>query len=85
MVRLFNHKFSRIINTEIREGQGIYINYDGGIYEGWRKSGKLHGKGRVINPNGVIYEGDYLDGFANGQGNYTFSDGRIYRGKWNRF
>jgi hypothetical protein len=55
----------------------------GGVYEGERKDGKMHGKGKMTWPNGEVYEGEYKDDKMNGQGKLKYPNGTTtYEGEF---
>jgi hypothetical protein len=65
-----------------RNGFGMYIKPNGGLYIGFWENDKMCGRGRFIDPKGNIYEGNFLDGCASGYGIYLKEDGTKYMGYW---
>lgn len=51
-----------------REGFGIFINSNGGLYEGYWKQGKFKGFGRSLYMSCSIYQGEFDDGKRDGFG-----------------
>jgi len=70
--------FNRIIETQVKQGKGVFISKDGEICEGWWKNNNQHGKGRNIFLTGNTYEGEYKDDTKNGHGKFTFLSGLTY-------
>ena len=68
----------RLVNSGIRQGQGIQIWPDGSMYEGWWRDNKANGKGRLIHADGDIYDGYWKDDKAHGFGIYSHLDGARY-------
>ena len=52
-------------------GQGIYSNAFGRIYEGGVWNGTYHGRGKLVYDNGDIYVGEFKQGLRHGKGIFT--------------
>ena len=68
--------------NDLRDGLGIYIFANGGVYAGGYKEGKRDGQGILMFPDGSMYEGEFANDKFDGQGTYTYADGSQYIGQW---
>ena len=58
-----------------RHGQGIMIDKDGLLYEGWFLNDKQYGHGReIVGRGGAYYEGEWLNGREHGKGLFYYGD-----------
>ena len=48
-------------DSNIREGQGVFVCLNGYIYEGDWRNDKRSGQGRIIYPDDSIYQGSWLN------------------------
>lgn len=66
-----------------REGHGLLIDGEGGVYEGSFLSDRFDGKGVLRTPI-LIYEGEFRLGMRHGAGKLQFIGGGIYTGQFYR-
>lgn len=64
------------------DGQGTYVDAEGGRYVGGWQAGLKHGRGVYVAPEGHRYEGSYRDGLRHGYGVYERAEGSRYEGAW---
>ena len=67
---------------EKEHGQGVKIDENGTLYEGYFLNGEKHFRGRLFLPNGEIYDGEWLNDKLHGKGKYTWPGGAEYDGGW---
>ncbi|MGA0242486.1 MAG: MORN repeat-containing protein, partial [Candidatus Marinamargulisbacteria bacterium] len=65
-----------------KNGQGIFTEANGDIYEGEFKDDKKHGQGTLTWTCGSKYVGEFKDDQFNGQGIFTEANGDIYEGEF---
>lgn len=78
-----NATYKGMINDKNeREGYGVYISEEKGVYEGeWLKD-KKNGQGYQTYKNGNVYRGAFMNNKPHGKGIYTWANGEIYDGEW---
>lgn len=60
-----------------KHGKGMFIFFNGNIYEGEFKDGKIHGKGKFKHLiTGDVYEGNWINGKKEGKFNFTYYGGK---------
>mmetsp|Transcript_7557 Transcript_7557/g.6688 ORF Transcript_7557/g.6688 Transcript_7557/m.6688 type:complete len:111 (+) Transcript_7557:266-598(+) len=57
-----------IKGTNIREGKGLSVGFDGSLHEGSRTKDDVNGKGREIDEDGNWYEGNIREYLKHGYG-----------------
>jgi len=53
-------------NTEIRQGRGVMITFEGNQYEGQFVNSQFHGIGRLTHRNGNVYVGEFRNNMIEG-------------------
>ena len=63
----------------VMDGQGVFIDEFGNLYEGQFINDQFEGRGRMINQDGV-FEGNWENGMRSGYGNFRYTNGDRYDG-----
>lgn len=67
----------------VRDGYGIWLYKNLGIYEGVWKDNEKSGRGQIIYPDGQRYAGNYRNDVKFGPGVLLWPSGSRYTGYWN--
>lgn len=59
--------------TGLKDGRGVQVWPDGGIYEGYWKDDKATGIGRMIHSDGDVYNGEFKEDKLQGYGKHYIS------------
>ncbi|GHU22595.1 hypothetical protein FACS189472_15500 [Alphaproteobacteria bacterium] len=80
------HRHSRMEKfvNGVKEGQGILVYADGGVYDGEWSGDRKNGKGTLTLVSGDGYVGEFVNNFAEGKGMVSFASGSMYEGEWKR-
>jgi len=57
--------------NDMREGKGLYVYANKGVYFGDWKEGKQEGQGSYKSPNGQLYVGAWKNNMRHGEGTIT--------------
>ena len=57
------------VSGNCQNGQGVFRNSSGSLYEGDFEHGKFQGAGKMTYRDGDIYEGEFKNGKMHGAGN----------------
>ena len=68
--------------TEIKQGGGIYEQFDQFIYVGFWKENKFEGLGFCRWHSGDAYIGSYIQGKKHGFGMFRYRNGNLFKGEW---
>ena len=68
--------------TNIREGRGLLISWEGYMYEGFWVDDMRFGFGRMLINNGCAFQGDWKNDKSEGKGVYYSNNGLKYKGEW---
>ena len=68
------------MNSNVRQGRGIYVWPDGQLYEGFWEHNKASYRGRFITPRGGVYVGEVRDNMRHGLGVEIWDDGAHFEG-----
>mmetsp|Transcript_13350 Transcript_13350/g.11847 ORF Transcript_13350/g.11847 Transcript_13350/m.11847 type:complete len:184 (+) Transcript_13350:117-668(+) len=79
----YSYKGQWIKGTDIREGYGIQIHYDGSKYEGFFKNNHFEGHGNYIT-NENIYDGTFKKSKLHGEGIHVSQTGITYIGQFKK-
>ncbi len=66
----------------VPHGRGTMRYFNGSVYTGQWRNGKMHGNGSVRWEDRSSYSGEWVDGKRTGYGTYTWPNGDIYVGRW---
>lgn len=67
---------------EVPFGQGVVEFYNGAMFEGDFKNGRLEGNATIKTASGNTYSGQVVDGRRHGTGTYIWARGSSYVGEW---
>ena len=71
------------IKGYVPHGRGIMRYFNGSIYTGQWRNGKMHGNGVIRWDDSSSYAGQWFQGKRTGYGTYTWPNGDTYVGQWN--
>ncbi len=66
----------------VPHGRGEMKYFNGTVYSGQWKEGRMHGRGIIQWSDGSTYSGEWRDGKRTGRGTYTWASGSRYVGEW---
>jgi hypothetical protein len=70
------------IKGYVPHGRGIMRYFNGSVYIGQWRNGKMHGNGAIKWNDSSSYSGQWSEGKRTGYGTYTWPNGDTYVGQW---
>jgi hypothetical protein len=70
------------IKGYVPHGRGTMRYFNGSVYSGQWRNGKMHGNGAIAWDDSSRYSGEWQDGKRTGYGTYTWPNGDTYVGRW---
>lgn len=70
------------IKGYVPHGRGTMRYFNGSVYTGQWRNGKMHGNGAITWDDSSKYSGEWLEGKRTGYGTYTWPNGDTYVGRW---
>ena len=75
-----SYKYSVEFRNDKFEGEGIYCDSEGNIYQGDWVNGMRHGTAKLKCKNGDVFMGDFIKDRENGNGQVNYADGKFFNG-----
>jgi hypothetical protein len=70
------------IKGYVPHGRGTMRYFNGSVYTGQWRNGKMHGNGAIKWEDASSYSGEWHEGKRTGYGTYTWPNGDTYVGQW---